>query len=57
MTWADVLGPKIRVIQQKTGAKLTIRLHSQLRTVLDQVAREHVTIINTEFGRPFSVKG
>jgi enterobacteria phage integrase len=58
MTWADILpGQKIKVMQQKTGAKLTIRLHRELRAVLDQATRQHVTIINTEYGKPFSVKG
>ena len=57
MTWADVLGTKIRVVQQKTGAKLIIHLHSALREILDQAPRQHFTILNTEFGRPFTVSG
>ena len=32
MVWADVTGETIRVVQQKTGAKLTIPLHADLRT-------------------------
>src|SRR5215203_7086393 len=31
MTWADVTGETIRVVQQKTGARLTIPLHPDLR--------------------------
>jgi integrase len=58
MTWADVIdGQKIRVVQQKTGAKLTIRLHAGLRQILDGTPRAHVTILNTEFRKPFTVKG
>ena len=57
MTWADVAGDAIRVIQQKTGAKLSIALHSELRAVLAAAARDHVTILNTAFGQPFTVDG
>lgn len=57
MTWADVTGDAIRVVQQKTGAKLAIPLHHVLRAELAQAAREHVTILNTMSGRPFTVDG
>ena len=57
MTWGDVEGHAIRVTQQKTGAKLTIRLHRELRAVLATAARDHVTILNTAYGRPFTVNG
>ncbi|TXM72899.1 tyrosine-type recombinase/integrase [Methylobacterium sp. WL12] len=57
MTWADVVSGKIRVVQQKTGAKLSIYLHPDLRHVLDATVRQHVTILNTGFGKPFTVSG
>jgi integrase len=57
MTWADVEGSKIRVVQQKTGKKLLIELASDLRSILAATKREHVTILNTEFGQPFTVSG
>ncbi|MGU3538875.1 tyrosine-type recombinase/integrase [Methylobacterium sp. A54F] len=57
MTWADVKGDRIRVVQQKTGAKIDIPLHADLRAILAQTARQHATIINTEFGKPFTVDG
>lgn len=57
MTWADVEGNAIRVVQQKTGARLVIALHSDLRAILQTTEREHVTILNTETGRPFTVAG
>jgi integrase len=57
MTWADVQGASIRVVQQKTGNKLTIPLHRDLLTVLAGTAREHVTIINNERGKPYTVTG
>jgi enterobacteria phage integrase len=55
MTWADVSGPTIRVVQQKTRRKLVIPLHHALRKVLAATEREHVTIINTEYGKPYTV--
>ncbi|GLI93938.1 tyrosine-type recombinase/integrase [Methylocystis echinoides] len=57
MTWADIAGETIRVAQQKTGAKLKIPLHRDLRAVLADAPRDHVTILNTAFGKPFTVDG
>jgi integrase len=57
MTWGDVSGTMIRVVQQKTRRKLLIPLHQALRAVLSVAEREHITIINTEYGKPFSVDG
>jgi enterobacteria phage integrase len=57
MTWADVNGDAIRVTQQKTGAKLTIPIHSRLMAALSEARRDHVTVLNTEFGKPFTVDG
>ena len=47
MTWTDIDGNSLRVVQQKTSAKLTIRPHSELRAVLAEAKRDHVTILNT----------
>jgi enterobacteria phage integrase len=57
MTWADVSERTIRVVQQKTGRKLTIPLHHELLTVLAGAERECAMIINTDYGRPFTVDG
>ena len=57
MTWADVNDGTIRVAQQKPGRKLRIRLRRDLITVLTAAERNHATIINTEYGRPFTVDG
>jgi integrase len=42
MTWRDITGPTISVVQQKTGAKLTLPLHSELQRVLRLTQRDHV---------------
>jgi enterobacteria phage integrase len=57
MTWADVNGTTIRVVRQKTGHKLTIPLHQNLLAILAATERKHVTIINTKYGKPFTVDG
>ena len=57
MTWTEVTGASIRVVQQKTGRKLAIPLHRELVAVLAAAGREHLTIINTVYGQPFTVDG
>ena len=57
MSWLDDRIRAIHVTQQKTGAKLAIPVHTQLRRVLDAASREHKTILSTEFGKPFTVAG
>jgi integrase len=57
MTWADLSEGTIRVVQQKTGRKLAIPLHRDLLAVLAVPSRDHVTIVNTEYGKPFTVDG
>jgi enterobacteria phage integrase len=59
MTWSDIIGPDIRVVQQKTGAKLTIRLHRELSKALavQTRSRRSVQIIATERGPAFTVAG
>lgn len=57
MTWPDVTGSTIRVVQQKTGHKLAIPIHQELLGVLAATERGHVTIINTEYGKPYTVDG
>lgn len=57
MTWADISGDTIQVVQQKTGERVWIALHHELAEVLAVAPREHVTILNTAFGKPFTVDG
>jgi enterobacteria phage integrase len=57
LTWTDVSGATIRVVQQKTRRKLVISLHHELLAVLAAAGRDHVTIINTGYGQPFTVDG
>lgn len=57
MTWADISRGFVEVVQQKTGRKLRIPIHADLQKVLGVAPREHVTILNTEFGKSFTVDG
>jgi integrase len=59
MTWRDI-GPKtgrIKVIQQKTGVKIQVPLHRDLLPVLEKARHNHVSILVTEWGKPFTVDG
>jgi integrase len=57
MVWGDIAGDLIRVAQQKTGEKLNIPLHPALQQILAVAPRNHVAILSTQWGRPFSLKG
>ncbi|MBM3553913.1 MAG: integrase [Alphaproteobacteria bacterium] len=57
ITWTATTATTITLTQQKTGARLVIPLHSELRAILASAPRDHVTILNTSFGRPFTVDG
>jgi integrase len=57
MAWPDIESDVIRVVQDKTGAKLWIPLHRELKAALDAWPKEHVAILTTGQGRPFTAKG
>jgi integrase len=57
MTWADYDGEGILVTQQKTGAKLDIPVHPELKSILDAAPNSGDTILVTEYGRSFTVAG
>ncbi|MGQ4273446.1 tyrosine-type recombinase/integrase [Terrihabitans sp. B22-R8] len=57
MTWADIAGDSIRVAQQKTGTKLVIPLHPNLRAELALAPKKHACILATAYGASFSLKG
>jgi integrase len=57
MQWPDISGGMIKVAQLKTSVKLDIPLHINLREILLAAPRTGFAIINTEDGRPYSIKG
>jgi integrase len=58
MIWSHIKpGNKIEVTQQKTGKSLVIPLHRDLLAALAQAKREHVSMLTTVYGKPFTVDG
>ena len=58
MAWSHITPEnKITVLQQKTGRRLLIPLHRDLLTTLAAAKREHVSILTTMYGKPFTVDG
>ena len=48
---------RIRIKQQKTGADLLVPLHRDTIAALDAFDMQHIVIITTEYGKPFTVDG
>src|ERR1044072_5906165 len=58
MAWSHFTeANKIAVVQQKTGRRLLIPIHQDLARVLAAAKREHVAILTTAYGKPFTVDG
>lgn len=55
MTWAHYDGQTIRVVQQKTGARVEVACHRDLKVMLDEAkkAARGLTIIATPKGQPW----
>jgi integrase len=56
MSWRDVEGSTIKVIQGKTKAELWIPLHPGLSAALAAWPRTHMVMLTTHYGEPHSVK-
>lgn len=48
---------KINVVQQKTGSRLAISLHSRLRAELDAAPKDQLTFLQTQYGKPYTADG
>jgi len=59
MTWTqiDEMNSGVTYTRNKTGVDVEIGLAGELRRALEMAPHNHVTIINTEFGRPFTAAG
>jgi integrase len=57
MTWAQVDADGVRYRRNKTGVAVDSGMQKELRDALDATPRTHVTILNTAFGKPFTVNG
>jgi integrase len=47
----------IEVRQEKTGAKLVLPLHSSLQAILAATPSEHLTLLTTPYGKPYTSPG
>lgn len=56
-TWTQVDDDGFEYARQKTGISVAVALANSLRAALEAMPRSHVTIINTEYGKPFTVDG
>ena len=52
MQWADIRDGSISVVQQKTGKRLWVPLHSELRGELDRTVKRGLTILTNHEGHP-----
>jgi integrase len=57
ITWAQVDSDGVSYARSKTGVVVDSEMPDELRAALDATPRAHVTIINTMFGRPYTVDG
>jgi integrase len=53
MKWADYDGARIKVQQIKTGTKLSLPAHPDIKAILDSMERKGETILTSRSGRPF----
>jgi integrase len=53
MKWTDYDGVRIKVVQMKTGTKLSLMAHGDLKAILDATERRGETILTSRSGRPF----
>jgi integrase len=48
---------KISVSQQKTGTRLWVPIHSELKAILDATPSDHLTYLISGYGKPYSSAG
>ncbi len=56
LTWRQV-DEEASYTRRKTGVPVQMAVSEDLRKALEATPRNHVTVINTEFGKPFTVNG
>ena len=57
MTWADIADGTIAVVQQKTGKKLRIPMHRDLKAVLQDVPKRSLTVLSNTRMHPWTQDG
>lgn len=54
MRWSDIEGDQIHVEQSKTGKRLWIPLHKDLKAIIDALPRDGAFVLKNEHGDPWS---
>ena len=57
MTWAQFEADSVGYVRRKTGVGVDLGIHTELQKVLAAAPRDHVSILNTEYNRPFTPNG
>lgn len=57
ITWSQIDIDTVGYTRHKSGVPVEIEIAEGLRAALAEVPKEHMTVINTEFGRPFTIDG
>jgi integrase len=57
MAWSDIAQGRLRLVQQKTGKSVQVKIHPELQRALETSSHTAETILITAYGRPFTVDG
>ncbi len=57
MLWSDCANAMMHVVQEKTGKKLWISMHRELREVVDRIPRRSTAILTNRRGTPWTEDG
>ena len=57
MLWSDIEDGAIAVVQQKTGKKLRIPMHRDLKAILQDIPKRSLTVLSNTRMRPWTVDG
>lgn len=57
VTWSAIRNGRIEWRQAKTGDPVSMLIHSELRTILDETPKTAVTIVTGSRGKPLTVEG
>jgi integrase len=57
ITWSQLAAGKVGYTRHKSGVAVEIEMAAGLREALAAAPREHATVLNTAFGKPFTIDG
>ena len=57
MMWSDCASEVISVVQEKTGKKLRIPMHRDLKGVLSEIPKRSLTVLSNSAGKPWTSDG